>query len=116
MTEAALHKQVAAFLARTLPENAPWTTIGHGGGGKARGARLKAMGLQPGWPDIIILFHGRFLGIELKAEKGRLSPEQVIAHQRITLAGGVVRVARTLKEVEDFLIVVGIGVRGRIAA
>lgn len=50
--EKALHAAVAQFLARALPLRCPWTTVPLGGGGKIRGAHLKAAGTRKGWPDI----------------------------------------------------------------
>ena len=111
MTETALHISVAQYLDMALPESATWTTIGHGGGGKTRGAKLKQMGVKPGWPDIIILHKGIAWGcytfatyfIELKTEKGRLSKHQKAAHAQIRNAGGIVAVCRSIPEVEGTL-------------
>ena len=79
MSEAALHKAVAEYLGWVLHPPVIWTTLGHGGGGRIRGAQLKAMGLKPGWPDILIIAPGpNVLGIELKrpGKGGSQSPEQ----------------------------------------
>ncbi len=76
-SEEILHRRVAEFLDTVIHPPNIWTTIGHGGGGKVRGAKLKAMGVKKGWPDILILAPGpKVLGIELKKEGGYLSPEQ----------------------------------------
>lgn len=77
MSESALHRAVAEYLDVVVKPPLFWTTIAHGGGGRVRGAQLKAMGLKKGWPDLLIIGPGpNVLGIELKAEKGRQSPEQ----------------------------------------
>jgi hypothetical protein len=77
MSEAALHKAVAEYLGWVLHPPVIWTTLGHGGGGRIRGAQLKAMGLKPGWPDILIIAPGpNVLGIELKVKGNYQSPEQ----------------------------------------
>ena len=103
MTEAQLHKSVAQYLALALPKDAVWTTVGHGGGGKVRGAQLKARGLRAGWPDVQIIFRGKFYGIELKGPNGRLSPEQIACAKSIVDAGGDYTRAHAVSEVEDWL-------------
>jgi hypothetical protein len=97
--EELLHRAVAQYLSSAVPPGAVWTTVGHGGGGKARGGRLKAMGLKPGWPDIQILWNGCFLGIELKAADGRISPAQGACADAIEGAGGEVSLARSVDDV-----------------
>jgi hypothetical protein len=42
---------------------------------------------------------GRFLGVEVKAQAGRLRPEQALFLERIRCAGGVAFVARDLRDV-----------------
>ena len=103
MTEAQLHRAVASYLNAALPKDAVWTTVGHGGGGKVRGAQLKAMGLRAGWPDVQILWNGEFYGIELKTVKGRSSPEQDACMEAIFEAGGRYETIRSLDELQDWL-------------
>jgi hypothetical protein len=110
-----LHKQVAQYLAVALPDNCFFTTIGHGGGGRVRGAMLKGLHLVPGVPDILILFTGRAIFLELKTATGRLSESQKAVHNKITLCGHVVTTCRSLDEVIDRLIVFGIPLKDRIA-
>ncbi len=53
-----------------------------------------------GCPDVLgQLKDGRFLGVEVKAAKGRPSPEQVAFLERIRGAGGVAFIARDLRDV-----------------
>ena len=68
--------------------------------GAARiGARFVRFG-WPGCPDVLgQLKDGRFLGVEVKAAKGRTSPEQTLFLERINQAGGVAFVARDLRDV-----------------
>ncbi len=98
-----LHITVAQYLDLALPERAVWTTIPAGGGGKVRGARLKAMGYKAGFPDIQIFYEGRVICLELKSKKGRLSPAQKAMHEQLTSAGVLVFTARSVPEVEGFL-------------
>lgn len=116
MSEAQLHRQTAAYLAQALPEDCAWTTFPAGGGGRVRGAQLKAAGLRAGWPDVQILWYvgsnrGVFVCLELKTLKGRLSDEQIACHFDIRKAGGYVFVCRSLDEVEGFLRGFGIPLR-----
>jgi hypothetical protein len=54
-----------------------------------------------GMPDIQgILIDGRFLAIECKTGKGRLSPEQKACMDNINGRGGLAFVARSLADVE----------------
>ena len=53
-----------------------------------------------GCPDVLgQLKDGRFLGVEVKAQAGRLRPEQTLFLARIRAAGGVAFVARDLRDV-----------------
>ena len=85
-------------LRKILPPDCAMTAFPAGGGGAVRGAFLKAMGLQAGWPDLLFVHRGTAFGLELKAGKGRVSKAQ--ADMRATLAkcGMDVRTARTLDE------------------
>ncbi len=98
-----LHRTVADYLTLAMPPAVPWTTMPAGGGGRVRGAKLKAMGLQPGWPDLQVCFRGRYIGIELKSEKGRLTSAQKAMHARLRLAEGLVYTATSVEAVEGFL-------------
>ncbi len=54
----------------------------------------------PGCPDVLgQLKDGRLLGVEVKASKGKLRPEQTIFLERIRCAGGVAFVARDCRDV-----------------
>ena len=53
-----------------------------------------------GCPDVLgQLKDGRLLGVEVKAPKGRASPEQLAFLERIRAAGGVGFIARDLRDV-----------------
>lgn len=71
-----------------------------------RGAQLKAMGVQPGWPDILVLHEGNRLGavgIELKSEKGVQSDEQKAVMEMFHRLGAGYAIARTVEHVEVIL-------------
>ena len=53
-----------------------------------------------GCPDVLGQLHdGRLMGVEVKAEKGKLRPEQTIFLERIRAAGGVAFMARDCRDV-----------------
>jgi hypothetical protein len=53
-----------------------------------------------GCPDVLgQLRDGRLLGVEVKASKGKLRPEQSIVLERINTAGGLGFVARNCNDV-----------------
>lgn len=112
--EQTFHKQAAAYLRAVLPEDAFFTTFPSGGGGRIRGAHLKAMGLAAGVPDLLIIYKGVTLFIELKAPKGVLSETQKLIHQKIAKAGAEVCTCRSLAEIEASL--EGMPLTGRLAA
>lgn len=54
----------------------------------------------PGCPDVLgQLKDGRLLGVEVKAAKGKLRPEQAVFLERIRRAGGVAFMARDCRDV-----------------
>lgn len=54
-----------------------------------------------GCPDVLgQLNDGRLLGVEVKAAKGKLRPEQTVFLERIRRAGGVAFMARDCRDVE----------------
>lgn len=89
-----------------------WFAVPNGGHrNKLTAAKLKAEGVKPGVADIIILWRGRFIAIELKksANKERgirktyQSSEQKEWEDEVEECGGLYTVCRTIEEVEDFL-------------
>jgi len=113
--EAQLQRAVAEYLDVALPADAVWTAIGHGGGGKTRGAILKGMGVKAGMPDIMIIWRGQVIFIELKAGRGGLSRAQKAFHDRLYLAGASITVCRCLSDVHVFLGTRGVPLRARVA-
>jgi hypothetical protein len=118
-----LHRAVADYLRVALKPPTIWTTIGHGGGGRVRGAMLKAAGVQKGWPDILIMHYAgmsyrgvKVVGIELKAAKGRLSPAQKATDSAFFGVGAHYFIARSVDEVEGFLRGVGIPLHATLTA
>ena len=53
-----------------------------------------------GWPDIVGVYRGRFLGLEVKRPKlGRLSVRQAMMLKKIQEAGGIGRVVYSVEDV-----------------
>ena len=53
-----------------------------------------------GVPDIIVIKDGRFIGIEVKTDKGRLSEHQLDFKWRCERHGGTYLVARSIDDVQ----------------
>ena len=107
-TERAFHVQVAAYLRVALKPPTVWSTIPSGGGGRVRGALLKAAGLQRGLPDVLVMHPAReggpiVVGIELKVRKNRLSPDQRAMMQAFVDCRAWYILCRSLDEVRDAL-------------
>ena len=67
------------------------------------GARLKRQGVRAGEPDYVLLWKGRAIGLELKAEGGRQSPEQRAIEQEWIAAGSMYRCVKGYDEAMAFL-------------
>ena len=73
-------------------------------------ARFKAMGVRPGFPDLILLFPSKgyhFLCIELKTKTGKQSEYQKDYQRMVESIGGKYVICRTLEEfmavIRDYL-------------
>jgi hypothetical protein len=62
----------------------------------------RAGNTEKGLPDIWVCVKGRFLAIEVKAGKDRLSPHQLARKQEIERAGGVYFEARSTEAFCEF--------------
>lgn len=102
--EQALQIATASYLDLALPEDAVWFHPPNGGArSKAEAGIFKAMGVKAGVPDIIIIWRGRVIAIELKAPNGRLSTAQKDMHAYLTQAGAFVYTATDVAGVEGYL-------------
>lgn len=94
---------VADVLRRWAAPNWAWTHIGHGEQrSPVTGARLKRMGVQPGWPDFILLpprygQNPRAHFLELKRQGGQLSEAQAGFQLWCSLNGYRFAIAHDLK-------------------
>jgi hypothetical protein len=76
---------------------------------------LKRSGCRPGWPDIEIIWQGRFYGIELKTPSDVLRKDQRETHRRLHYCGATVVTCKTLECVETSLRELGVPLRGSVA-
>ena len=95
---------VADYLALTLPPRVLWSHLPFGEQRSAvTGARLKRMGTKKGWADYLVIHDGGILALELKAPKGKQSPEQKDFADALVAAGGAYHVCRSLDDVKTAL-------------
>ena len=59
---------------------------------------IGGLGIRPGTPDTLICLDGKFISIEFKQPKGRLTPYQETALDNIFAAGGLALVIRSIDE------------------
>ena len=117
MTEFQLQCAAADFLVWALPDNIPFTHLPMGEKrDKATAGKLKAMGVNPGWPDFEILIpDGVTLRIEMKGEKGVLSKAQEAFHERAKALGHLCYIARSIRRLQGILEYNGIVLKARLA-
>lgn len=63
----------------------------------------QGLGSTPGVPDIVGIFNGKFLGIEVKAKNGKVSPHQQRFLDNINANGGIGFVAYSAEDVMNTL-------------
>lgn len=115
--EQQLQIAVAAYLRVALKPPTIWTAIGHGGGGKVRGAILKAMGVQAGWPDILVISPDRIIvAIELKSKRGKQSPEQHATAIALRLCRADYFLCKSINDVELALTCCNVPLHARISS
>lgn len=117
--EDVLARACAGFLDCALPEGAMFTHIPAGGARNVIvGSKLKAEGVRKGAPDYLIVAPG--VGVifaELKAEDGRLSPEQKRWGEAIHATPGVFYgVIYGAEDLERLLVRAGVKLRASLLA
>lgn len=60
--------------------------------------QFQSGGTMQGLPDIIACINGQFVGIEVKAPNGVISPQQMIVSNLITKANGVFVVCESIQQ------------------
>ena len=96
--ELVLQSAIVDALKPVLRKEVLLTAFPAGGGGRVRGAKLKRAGLQAGWPDLQLVYKGRYYGIEVKTPIGKLSTAQTHIHHRLEESGCKVAVVRSVTD------------------
>ncbi len=71
-------------------------------------AHFKKMGLLPGVSDIVIIWKGLALCMEVKTDTGKLSKKQILFEKRVLEVGGVYKIVRNIDDVKRALELWGI--------
>jgi hypothetical protein len=93
-----------------------WSALDHAAQLSPRyGAERKRRGVKRGLPDFIVMAKGmNVIGFELKTEKGRLSPDQVLVQTSWAVMGHDIYTVRSLEEVQEILVLLGVPLRRRM--
>ena len=127
-TEDELHEAVVQLLNIALIPPAEWCCYpaGHIPLPPRWAAKLFRMGLQPSWPDFLVVHGGQIIGIELKVGMGELSRTRIVRtkrggvrvvvgqeamHKRLRAAGMKVFVCRSTDAVLEALADCGVPLR-----
>lgn len=114
--EDALQIACARYLDTALTQGWRWWHTPNGGSRrKGEAGKLRAMGVKPGVPDIIVAGPGRLIFIELKSATGRLSLEQREFKVWAEASGWAFYVCRNVDDVEIALDGAGVPLKARMA-
>lgn len=106
--ERALQSAICAALKLMLPPDARCFAIPGGD----RQVTLTP-GYVPGTPDLIVIWRGRAIWMEVKREGEYLRPEQRELHNDIKECGCSISVVRSLADAVDFLSAMGLPLAGK---
>jgi len=87
-----LEKDIQSKIKRFLEKKGAYTIKYHGG-----------IYSQAGTPDLLVCYNGKFIGIEVKNEHGKVTPLQNDNLKAIKKAGGIAIVARSVRDVERII-------------
>jgi len=117
MTETDIHKAIIEWLRVVLPDalvhHSPNEGVRGGKAGMIDGARKKAMGQMPGWPDIEVMLWSNIgpVFFEVKTVRGVVSKEQGAVLTRLRDLGYRVAVVHSIDDVRAELCEWGIATR-----
>lgn len=114
--ESDLQITIVQFLEIALPDDATYFHVPNGGKrDEVTGGILKAMGMRAGVADLIVLWRGYALSVELKTDDGKLSDAQDEWAEICQQCDVPHTVARSLRDVYLFLLNHGIALRAHPA-
>lgn len=116
--EMQVHKAIMAYLDSALPSTVRAFHPANGGRRDAKtGAMLKALGVKAGVADIVLVRQGGVMAfIEIKADKGSISPAQRDWRDWCGENGVPYAVVRSVGDVQAVLTDWNIELRGKVAA
>lgn len=113
--ELPIHRAVLHYLQLALPGaviHHSAQNLGIGGGKDAKIARAvalaKSMGMRIGFPDLLVIWRGRCMGFEVKAEGGLSSEAQARVGQDFVTNGAQYAVVRGIDDVREVLAAWGV--------
>ncbi len=56
-----------------------------------------------GIPDLIICYRGRFIALEVKNERGKLTPLQSATLEKIKRCGGIAKAVKSVEDVKEII-------------
>ena len=105
---------IANYLATVTPPGSLWFAVPNGGNrDSATGAILRKEGVRAGVADLVFIYEGRTLFMEVKTASGRLSSSQVRFRDLAVTAGCKCVVVRSIDDVERVLLAFGVPLAGR---
>lgn len=111
--EDAIQTAVVAYLDLVLIPPAFCVHVANNPRSKVDGPRLKRLGLRKGFPDLLVFTPEKIIALEVKAEKGTVSPEQMVMHSNLRMNHVDIAVVRSVDETEKVLKWFGIETRAR---
>jgi len=116
--EQRLQREIVQYLQLVLPdppEGPVWTAVNPvPAKSRAAAGKSKAMGLRAGWPDLMFVWRGQVLPIEIKAPGGRAPQYQRGVHAQLAAAGAPVRLVRGVEDMQAVLRDAGVPLKGCI--
>lgn len=102
---------VLEYLELVLPHALLFHVPNGGRRSLTEGRKFKLLGVRAGVPDLVLVHDGKTYFFELKAPKGRVSPEQHRFGEDARIAGAGWAVVRSLDDVRNALSAWGIATR-----